>query len=111
MQTILLLDVDFVVTEHLHERLASLAAAGALQEDLALRRTAVVLPAFETSPRLSLPEGHSAALQAVSRELFVAMFVGRSCMHDGRKAEACNTIDRIHPRFASINVQAASGTC
>ena len=68
MQTILLLDVDFIVTERLHERLAGSTAAGALVEDLGRRRTAVVLPAFETSPQLSLPEGHSVALQAVSRE-------------------------------------------
>jgi hypothetical protein len=67
-QTILLLDVDFIVTEHLHEQLAGTAAAGALTEDLSQRRTAVVLPAFETSPQLSLPEGHSVALQATSRE-------------------------------------------
>lgn len=56
------------MTERLHERLAGGAAAGALAEDLGRRRTAVVLPAFETSPQLSLPEGHSVALQAVSRE-------------------------------------------
>ena len=68
LQTILLLDVDFIVTERLHERLAGSTAAGALAEDLGRRRTAVVLPAFETSPQLSLPEGHSVALQAVSRE-------------------------------------------
>jgi len=68
LQVILLLDVDFVVTDRLHEQLSAAAAAEALADDLTIHKHAVVLPAFETSPQLSLPAGHSAALQAVSSE-------------------------------------------
>lgn len=73
LQVILLLDVDFVVTDGLHEQLSAAAAAEALADDLTIHKHAVVLPAFETSPQLSLPAGHSAALQAVSGKCRVSL--------------------------------------
>ena len=68
LQVILLLDVDFVATRGLHDRLSGALAAEGLAGDATLHRHAIVLPAFETSPQLSLPEGHSVALQAVASE-------------------------------------------
>lgn len=49
LQVILLLDVDFVVTDRLHEQLSAAAAAEALADDLTIHKHAVVLPAFETA--------------------------------------------------------------
>ncbi len=61
---VLLLDVDFSPSAGLHQRLT--ASAPALLTDLSRYRHAIVLPAFETGPELSIEEGHAATAAAVS---------------------------------------------
>mmetsp|Transcript_16225 Transcript_16225/g.48603 ORF Transcript_16225/g.48603 Transcript_16225/m.48603 type:complete len:489 (+) Transcript_16225:2030-3496(+) len=74
---VLLLDVDFSPSASLHERLT--ASSPALLTDLSRYRHAIVLPAFETGPDLTLEEGHAVAAAAVtgSKANLLKMFRSR----------------------------------
>lgn len=67
-QVLLLVDVDFMVSAGLHEKLAGGAAAEALLEDLTIHRQVVVLPAFETDPALGTEAGAETAALAINSE-------------------------------------------
>lgn len=63
-EVVLLLDADFVVSTGLHEKLSNSHEFGALVEDTATHRTAIVLPAFETEASLGIDQGSLVASQA-----------------------------------------------
>lgn len=67
-QVVLLLDADFVVSTGLHEKLSNSHEFGALVEDTATHRTAIVLPAFETEASLGIDQGSLVASQAQQSE-------------------------------------------
>ena len=72
VQVLLLADVDFLVTAGLHERLSEPTANEALVQDTTIHRQAIVLPAFETDPQMTLLDGRDAAhlaIHSASQEL------------------------------------------
>ena len=66
LQVLLLADVDFLVSAGLHERLSEPTANEALVQDTTTHRQVIVLPAFETDPKMTIAEGSDSADRAIN---------------------------------------------
>lgn len=62
---IILLDVDFLLTTGLRQRLLQEPGWSAMMHDTHVNKDVIVLPAFETKPRLPLDEGKEIAENAI----------------------------------------------
>lgn len=80
MQVVFLVDVDFMISSGLQERLKEPEASAALLRSVTTGRSAIVVPAFETDPKLSLVEGSDIAKRTRSSTSHIAIaIVGIEC--------------------------------